>query len=64
MLLSGKNEIKLGDLGLSKLMDKSHASSHAGTPAYMSPEVFKAQFIDTNYYPNTDVWYDTLYIYI
>ena len=53
MLLSGKNEIKLGDLGLSKLMDKSHASSHAGTPAYMSPEVFKAQFIDTNYYPNT-----------
>ena len=56
MLLSGRNEIKLGDLGLSKLMDKSHASSHAGTPIYMSPEVFKAQFMDTNYYPNTDIW--------
>ena len=56
MLLSGKNEIKLGDLGLSKLMDKTHASSHAGTPIYMSPEVFKAQVLDIKYYPNTDIW--------
>ena len=36
MLLNGVNEIKLGDLGISKLMDKSHASTHAGTPLYMS----------------------------
>ena len=56
MLLSGRNEIKLGDLGLSKLMNNTHASSHAGTPLYMSPEVFKAQFMETKYYPNTDVW--------
>ena len=51
-----KNEIKLGDLGLSKLMDKSHAISYTGTPPYMSPEVFKAQSTDTKYYPNTDFW--------
>ena len=56
MLLSGRNEIKLGDLGISKLMDKTHASTYAGTKQYMSPEVFKAQFMDINYYPNTDVW--------
>jgi serine/threonine protein kinase len=56
MLLSEKNEIKLGDLGISKLMNNTHASTHAGTPLYMSPEVFKAQFMVTKYYPNTDVW--------
>ena len=63
MLLSGRNEIKLGDLGLSKLMDKTHASSHAGTPMYMSPEVFKAQVLDIKYYPNTDIWYIGFYLY-
>ena len=57
MLLTGRDEIKLADLGLSKLMDRSHASSYAGTPAYMSPEIFNAQFMETGYYPNTDVWY-------
>ena len=56
MLLNGKDEIKLADLGKSKLMNKSHASTHAGTPLYMSPEVFKAQFMETKYYPNTDIW--------
>ena len=56
MLLNGVNEIKLGDLGLSKLMIKSHASSRAGTPRYMSPELFKAQFEETKYYPKSDIW--------
>jgi len=56
MLLSGRNEIKLGDLGISKIMENTHASTHAGTPMYMSPEVFKAQFMDISYYPNTDIW--------
>ena len=56
MLLSGKNEIKLGDLGISKLMENTHASTLAGTRQYMSPEVFKAQFMETKYYPNTDIW--------
>ena len=56
MLLSGRNEIKLCDLGVSKMMEESHASTSAGTCEYMSPEVFKAQVLDVNYYPNTDVW--------
>ena len=56
MLLNGNNEIKLGDLGLSKLIDKSHASTYAGTLPYMSPEVFKALSEDNIYYPNTDIW--------
>ena len=56
MLLSVRHEIKLGDLGISKIMENTHASTHAGTPMYMSPEVFKAQFMDINYYPNTDIW--------
>ena len=55
-MLSGKNEIKIGDLGISKIMEKTHATTYAGTPIYMSPEVFKAQFMDTIYYPNTDIW--------
>ena len=56
MLLSERNEIKLADLGLSKMMEKTHASTLAGSPAYMSPEVFRAQVMDTKYYPNTDIW--------
>ena len=56
MLLNGVNEIKLGDLGISKLMENTHASTYAGTPLYMSPEVFKAQVMETKYYQNTDVW--------
>ena len=56
MLLSGRNEIKLGDLGISKIMENTHASTHAGTPMYMSPEVFKAQVLNIKYYSNTDIW--------
>ena len=56
MLLNGRDEIKLADLGVSILMENTHASTHAGTLSYMSPEVFKAQVMDTIYYPNTDVW--------
>ena len=56
MLLSGRNEIKLGDLGISKIMEETHASTYAGTKEYMSPEVFKAQVLDIKYYPNTDIW--------
>ena len=56
MFLSRKNEIKLGDLGICKLMENSHGSTYAGTLPYMSPEVFKAKFSDNIYYPNTDIW--------
>ena len=54
MFLSRRNEIKLGDLGISKIMEKSHASTHAGTKEYL--KVFKAQVSDIKYYPNTDIW--------
>ena len=56
MLLTDRNEIKLADLGLSKVMEYSHASTFAGSPLYMSPETFKAQFMKIKYYPNTDIW--------
>ena len=58
MLLNGRNEVKLADLGLSKLMDSSHASTFIGTLVYMSPEVFDAKIIDIKYYPNSDIWYE------
>ena len=56
MFLNGRNEIKLGDLGISKIMENTHAITHAGTVIYMSPEVFKALYMDIIYYPNTDIW--------
>ena len=62
MLLNGKNEIKLADLGLSKQLDKSYAKTQAGSLAYMSPEVFKSQFTPTKYYPNTDIWYEVFFM--
>ena len=58
MLLTERNEIKLADLGLSKIMADSHASSCKGSPSYMSPEVFKSQVMKIKYYPNTDIWYE------
>ena len=56
MLLTGTNDIKLADFVVAKKMENSHASTYAGTQAYMSPEVFKGMVEDTKYYPNTDVW--------
>jgi serine/threonine protein kinase len=56
MLLTGTNDIKLADFVVAKKMEKTYASSFAGTPVYMSPEAFKGMFEDTKYYPNTDVW--------
>ena len=56
MLLSGRDEMKLANLGTSKLMENTHASTYAGTLPYVSPEVFKSQFQDNIYYPNTDIW--------
>ena len=57
MLLTKNNELKLADLGWSKIMNKTHASTYAGTPCYMSPEVFKAQYMEMKYFPNADIWY-------
>ena len=59
MLLSDTMQIKIADLGLSKIIEseKTHASTQAGTPLYMSPEVYRALIDDVKHYPNTDVWY-------
>ena len=58
MLLNGRNEVKLGDLGYSKLMERSYESKHRGSPAYMSPEVSDNKIIEKEYYPNIDIWYE------
>lgn len=56
VILCWHYDVKLIDYGVAKIMEITHASTYAGTPAYMSPEVFMAQIMDTKYYPNTDVW--------
>ena len=56
MLLTAKDEIKVADLGVAKMMENTHASTYAGSPPYMSPEVFKAQVLSISYYSNTDIW--------
>lgn len=58
MLLNESNMIKLADLGISKLMKGNNRCTYFRTQQYMSPELFKAQFIDLKYYPNTDIWYE------
>lgn len=57
MLLSSENEIKIADLGNSKSIEGSIASTFTGTLAYMSPEIFKSYSEDVEYKPNVDVWY-------
>ena len=58
MLLSKCNVIKIADLGMSKLMEENNKCAYFPTQQYMSPELFKSQFIDIIYYPNTDIWYE------
>jgi NIMA (never in mitosis gene a)-related kinase 2 len=40
IFLDSSNNVKLGDFGLSKMMneDSIFAETHVGTPYYMSPE--------------------------
>lgn len=53
MFLGEDNSVKLGDFGLSKLM-QSHdfASTYVGTPFYMSPEICGAE----RYTLHSDIW--------
>ena len=53
VFLGADNSVKLGDFGLSKLM-QSHdfASTYVGTPFYMSPEICAAE----RYTLHSDVW--------
>lgn len=54
VFLDGHNNVKLGDFGLSRILSKEtqYASTHVGTPYYMSPE----QIIETNYNEKSDIW--------
>ena len=53
VFLGDDNSVKLGDFGLSKLM-QSHdfASTYVGTPYYMSPEICAAE----RYTLHSDIW--------
>jgi len=53
VFLGADNSVKLGDFGLSKLM-QSHdfASTYVGTPYYMSPEICAAE----KYTLHSDIW--------
>lgn len=53
VFLGDDNSVKLGDFGLSKIL-QSHdfASTYVGTPFYMSPEICKAE----QYGPHSDIW--------
>ncbi|XP_071083309.1 uncharacterized protein [Haliotis cracherodii] len=52
--LSGEGDVKLGDLGIARILDKGAdmASTMAGTPCYMSPEIFQMK----GYNHKTDIW--------
>ncbi|KAF2741124.1 calcium/calmodulin-dependent protein kinase type 2 beta chain [Polyplosphaeria fusca] len=53
IFLDSDNSVKLGDFGLSKIL-QSHdfASTYVGTPFYMSPEICKAE----QYTLHSDIW--------
>ena len=54
IFLTGSHIIKLGDLGIARVLDSAHdlATTVIGTPYYMSPELFR----NTPYGKQSDVW--------
>lgn len=54
IFIDAQNNIKLGDFGLSRLMneDSEFAQTHVGTPYYMSPE----QIQEAKYNEKSDIW--------
>ena len=61
MFLDSQNNIKLGDFGLSKILneDSSFAYTNVGTPYYMSPE----QINENKYSEKSDIWSAGCFLY-
>jgi NIMA (never in mitosis gene a)-related kinase len=54
IFLDSRLNVKLGDFGLSRVMGEHsvYATTHVGTPYYMSPE----QLTDGRYTEKSDIW--------
>ena len=52
VFLTGKNHVRLGDLGCAKLMKTGLARTQIGTPYYMSPEIWQSKPYDCK----SDMW--------
>ena len=52
VFITGKNHVRLGDLGCAKLMKSGMARTQIGTPYYMSPEIWANRPYDAK----SDVW--------
>eukprot|EP00002_Diphylleia_rotans_P024352 TRINITY_DN4804_c0_g1_i1.p1 TRINITY_DN4804_c0_g1~~TRINITY_DN4804_c0_g1_i1.p1 ORF type:complete len:447 (+),score=79.45 TRINITY_DN4804_c0_g1_i1:702-2042(+) len=52
IFISGSNDLKIGDLGVSKLMEADLARTMIGTPYYQSPEIW----VQTPYSKKVDIW--------
>ena len=46
------NQIKLGDMGVSRVLAETFANTFLGTPFYMSPEMIR----DSKYDAKSDIW--------
>ena len=54
-----KNEIKIGDFGISKiLMGTKHSKANIGTPVYWSPELHRNEKYDFK----SDIWLESTQI--
>lgn len=52
MFLADRGQVKVGDLGVAKLMKNSMTKTQIGTPYYISPEIWKGLPYDDK----SDVW--------
>ena len=52
IFISSSKEIKLGDLGVAKILKNGLANTRIGTPYYMSPEIWK----NRPYNKKSDIW--------
>ena len=54
IFLDANTNVKIGDFGLSRVLsdESEYASTHVGTPYYMSPE----QIVESKYNEKSDIW--------